>query len=118
MNARDKIDDANAKVREERDHWTFPDEAEEEPRPGYGWFKFDWLLGWAKPFVEWHDRVTRINSEAQKLGIGNDKIVEYTRKQLEVLADKPRNGLQKRLAWGVGFLLSKINRFWYEGPLK
>jgi hypothetical protein len=98
-------------------HYTFPDDPELEPRPGWGPFKFDWLMKPFQPFVEWHDRVTRINSEAQKLGITNKQIVEYTRKQLEVLADKPRNGLQKRWAWAVGFFLSKVNRYFYEGPL-
>ena len=100
------------------DHFTFPDDPEQKPRPGWGPFKFDWLLGWAQPFVEWHDKVTTINSNAQKLGIPVSKIDEYTRIQLETLADKPRNGFQKRMAWAVGFFLSKVNRFFYEGPLE
>lgn len=100
-----------------KDHWTFSDDPEKEPRPGWGPFKFDWLMKPFTPFVEWHDKVTTINSTAQKAGITNKQIVEYTRKQLELVADKPRNGFEKRLAWGVGFLLSKVNRFFYEGPL-
>jgi len=100
-----------------KDHFTFPDDPEKAPRPGWGPFKFGWLFKWAKPFVAWHDKVTTINSAAQKAKIPVSKITEYTREQLELLADKPRNGFQKRLAWGVGFFLSKVNRYFYEGPL-
>lgn len=110
--------ECDARWKDKRDHFTFPDDPEKEPRPGWGPFKFDWLMKPFKPFVEWHDRVTTINSTAQQIGITNKQIVEYTRKQLEILADKPKNGFQKRLAWAVGFFLAHTNRFFYEGPLK
>lgn len=101
-----------------QDHWTFPDDPEEKARPGWGPFKFDWLLGFLQPFVEWHDRVTKRGSYAQKIKIPSTKINEYTQKQIEVLTDKPRNGLLKRGGQLIGIFLKNVNRFFYEGPLR
>lgn len=103
---------------EKQDHYTFPDDLEIEPRPGWGPFKFDWLLKFLKPFVEWHDRVTTKGSYAQKIGIPNTKINEYTEKQIEILTDKPKNGFQKRFGQLIGIFLKKVNRFFYEGRLR
>lgn len=97
-------------------HFTFPDDPEKEPRPGWGPFKIDWLMKPFKPFVEWHDRVTTINSNAQKIGITNAQIEEYTRIHLELLS-QGKGGVTKRWAWFVSFFLSKVNRFFYEGEL-
>lgn len=101
----------------EAPHFTFPDDPEKEPRPGWGPFKFDRFLKKYKPFVDWHDKVTTINSMAQRAGITNAQIVEYTKIHLKLLSDEPRNGWEKLKAWGTGFFLSNYNRYFYEGPL-
>lgn len=112
---RDKIDDATAKINQ--DHWTFPEDP--ETKAGWGIFNFDWLMKPYREAVEWHDRVTTKNSEAQKMGITNERINTAWRAMLkEMHRTTPRAGFVRRLGWFAGFFVSKVNRYFYEGPLR
>lgn len=101
-----------------QDHWTFPDDPEKEPRPGWGPFKFDWIMRPFKEAVEWHDRVTTKGSYAQKIGIPNWRIAQGWRDMLEEMSKAhPEAGLSRRIGWFAGFFVAKVNRYFYEGPL-
>lgn len=98
-------------------HFTFPEDP--ETKAGWGIFNFDWLMKPYKEAVEWHDRVTTKNSEAQKMGITNERINTAWRAMLEEMyKTTPRAGFVKRLGWFAGFFVSKVNRYFYEGPLR
>lgn len=104
--------------KDEQDHWTFPDDPEKEPRPGWGPFKFDWLMKAFKDEVEWHDRVTQQGSYAQKIGIPNWRIARAWRDMLDARARTYSGaGFIKRVAWAAGFFVARVNRYFYEGPL-
>ena len=90
-------------------HFTFPDDPEAEPRPGWGPFKFDWLMRKHEDFVRWHDDVTTICSVAQRIGVTNEQVNEYTKIMLSGRGFVGRN---------VARFLVTVNRFFYEGKLK
>lgn len=94
------------------DHFTFPDDPEVEARPGWGIFKFDFLVKWGilpQAFVTWHDNVTSICSIAQKIGLTNEQINDVIPQQLA------EHGW---IARRIGTFLVKVDRYFYEGKLK
>ena len=93
------------------DHWTMPEDPEEESRPGWGWFKLDkiWWFPKLDGYMKWHDKVTKKGSIAQRLGITVERINEAQR---QMLKDKGIAG------WLVDNTVRRIQRFFYEGPKK
>lgn len=117
---RDKLID---ELEREPDHWTFKDDPEKEPRPGWGPFKFDFMFKNAEDIVKWHDLITTAKSFAQRVGIPSDRVAQHFRDMLELrneeLAKKGRiSGLR-----GIGWKLSSrvvqvIHHLFYEGKIK
>lgn len=100
----------------EPDHFTLPEDP--DTKAGWGIFNFNWLMKPFKEAVEWHDKVTTKGSEAQKLGIPNWRINRAWREMLIEMSKGYRgNGFIRRLSWGAGFFVAKLNRYFYEGSL-
>lgn len=98
------------------DHWTMPED--KETKAGWGPFNFNWLMKPFKEAVEWHDRVTTKGSYAQQIGIPNSRIKRAWRDMLhEMSRALPGAGFTKRTAWAAGFIVARLNRYFYEGPL-
>lgn len=94
----------------------FKDDPEKEPRPGWGPFKFDKLLKRFFPFVQWHDKVTTDDSEAEKLGVTVEQLNEIQNAQIDNLMEG-QPGIEKMKGRFLKVFLRKINRFFYRGPL-
>lgn len=99
------------------DHWTMPEDP--ETKAGWGPFNFNWLMKPFKEAVLWHDKVTTKGSYAQKIGTPNWRINRAWREMLDEMAKGfgPGQGFIRRLSWGAGFMVAKLNRYFYEGPL-
>lgn len=100
----------------EPDHWTMPEDP--ETKAGWGIFNFNFIMKPFKEAVEWHDKVTSKGSTAQKIGIPNWRINLAWRQMLEERAKAvTQAGILRRTAWAAGFLVAKVNRYFYEGPI-
>ena len=100
----------------EPEHWTLPEDP--ETKAGWGWINLNWLMKPFKEGVKWHDRVTTKGSFAQRAGIPNWRIARAWRDMLGEMSKSYRGqGVVQRTAWGAGFLVAKVNRYFYEGVL-
>lgn len=99
-----------------KDHFTLPEDP--ETKAGWGVFNFNLLMKPFKEAVEWHDKITTKGSFAQRKGIPNWRVARAWRDMLHEMSYAiPGAGITKRTAWGAGFLVAKVNRFFYEGVL-
>lgn len=87
-----------------------------EKKPGWGIFDFTRLFkGWALDITDRHDDITSEGSFAQEEAcIPNDVVADNFREQLELRADKPRQGWRKLIARTAGFVVQKVQFLFYK----
>ena len=102
------------------DHWTFPEDENPNPMAGYGLINLDAFFEKFPELIEWHDKITRKNSFAVKVGIPNWVVVAAWKAMIEHrMQDEDMRGQGGiKMVWRLSNTFFRYaHRFWYEGPL-
>lgn len=104
-----------------QDHYTFPEDENPNPMAGYGWINLNVFFEKFPELIEWHEKITKRGSFAQKIGIPNWAVVAAWKAMIEYrLANDTRlrkQGLVKRFWLLSNSFFRLAHKFWYEGPI-
>lgn len=104
----------------EQDHYTLPEDENPNSMAGYKWINLNAFFRKYPELIEWHDKITKKGSFAQKVGIPNWAVVAAWKAMIEHRMkekDMRKQGAIK-MAWRLSNTFFRyFHKFWYEGPL-